>query len=69
MKIETRYQPDKSAEQKGEGIMESSWGNTTEYSQWILTLKMIAFSCRVSNTSKRGWFILSEEEKDLWGKY
>lgn len=30
MKIETRYGPDKSAEQKGEDIMESSWGNTTE---------------------------------------
>lgn len=32
MKIETRQQPDKSAEQEGEGIMESSWGNTTENS-------------------------------------
>lgn len=32
MKIETRYQPDKSVEQKGEGIMESSRGNTTENS-------------------------------------
>lgn len=30
MKIGTRYQADKSAGQKGEGIMESSRGNTTE---------------------------------------
>lgn len=30
VKIETRYQPHKSAEQKGEGITETSWGNTTE---------------------------------------
>lgn len=39
MKIGTRYQADKSAGQKGEGIMESSRGNTTENCNWILTLK------------------------------
>lgn len=41
MKIETRYGPDKSAEQKGEDIMESSWGKhyRKRYCNWSCTFK------------------------------
>lgn len=56
MKIETRYQPDKSAELKGEGIIESSRGNTTENNQ-IPTLKIIIVEHVLEDSA-----VLSEED-------
>lgn len=50
MKIETRYRPDKSAEQKGEGIIESSWGKHYRKQQLNPYFKKKIFFSQLSNS-------------------